>query len=62
MQQLSFLTHLHEVVFPVLGSILVARGSHVLVGEKVIVSMVLLPLLLLPLLGLSLFFFFLRRK
>lgn len=44
---------LHKVIFPVFFAILVARRRHVILGEKVIIGMLLLPLLLLPLLGLS---------
>lgn len=43
---------LHEVVLPVLITVLVARIRHVVLGEELVVGMVLLPLLLLPLLRL----------
>lgn len=42
---------LHEIIFPVLIAVLVARRFHVLLGEDVIVRVVLLPLLLLTLFG-----------
>lgn len=41
---------LHEVVLPVLASVLVAGGLEVLLAEQLVVGMVLLPLLLLALL------------
>lgn len=51
----------HEVVLPVLGAVLVARRSHVLLGEELVVGVVLLPLLFLPLLCLPSLFFSLWR-
>lgn len=42
--------HLHEVVLPVLVSVLVARSRHVLLAEEIIVRMILLVLQLLSLL------------
>jgi len=50
---------LHEIVLPVLISLLVARGDHVLLGKHLVVGMVLLPFLFLAFLGDAGFFFFL---
>lgn len=48
----SILGALHEVVFPVFITFLVTRASHLILSEKVVIGVILLPLLLLPLLGL----------
>lgn len=40
----------HEIILPILRTILVTRPLHILLGEDIVIRMVLLPLLLLPLL------------
>ena len=49
-QQANAVHALHEVVLPVLISLLVASPYHVLLCEQLLIGVVLLPLLLLSLL------------
>jgi len=53
---------LEEIVQEILGSILVAGCSNILLRQEVIIGMISLPRLLLPLFGNTRFFFSLREK
>lgn len=59
--KVSKLEVLHEIILPILTSILIIRLISVCCLEELIISVVFLPFLFFPLLGYASLFFFLNR-